>query len=72
MVGESKWRSSWYEAAFEHRSLPEVERCVLKRRMMEEAGNIEGGDGMIGEGGGCQEVVSVVGAVNKAEMSCKK
>jgi hypothetical protein len=56
MVGESKWRSSSYEAAFEHRSLPKVERCVLNRRM-EEADSIEGGNGRIGDGGGWQEVI---------------
>ena len=62
MVGESEWRSSWYEAAFEHQSLPEVERCVLSGRK-EEACSIEGRDGMIGEGDRCREVVNVVGAV---------
>ena len=53
MVEESEWRSSWYEAAFERQSLPEVERCVLSRRKGEVV-NMEGWDGMIVEGGGCQ------------------
>jgi hypothetical protein len=39
---------------------------------MVEAGMIEGGNGRKGEGGGCQEVVYLVGAVNEAKISWKK
>ena len=68
MVEDSEWRSSWCEAAFERQSLPEVERCKLGGRKGEVV-KMEGWDGMIVEGGGCQWVFQVERAVSKAELS---